>query len=114
MKKGLLTLFVLVSILINQGVRAQEDMPKQLDKGTGYFGVLFSYSKNVKENVKNLLENTKYSTAVSTSTNMAGGYFFKKNFAVGMGVTFDSKKDEAESINTFGPNTLSNAELYSW
>ncbi|WP_268036353.1 DUF3575 domain-containing protein [Algoriphagus sp. PAP.12] len=107
-------LLILLSFFSNQAIAQFDEAPKKLEKNTGYVGLLFSYSQNSKENSKVLLDNVKYSKSSSTSVNTGGGYFFKENFAVGMGVTYDSNLSEAESINTFGPNTLSDSEVFSW
>lgn len=108
------SVLILLTVFSSNAFAQFGDPPKKLEKNTGYVGLLFSYSQNTKENTKNLLENVKFDKTSSTSVNTGGGYFFKENFAVGMGITYDSKLSDTESINTFGPNTISDSQVFSW
>lgn len=77
-------------------------------------GILVSYANTKKENNKTLLENVKYSDITKFSVSSAGGYFFKKHFSVGLGFDYGAEKENIESINTFGPNTVSDRNVKTY
>ncbi|ULQ53197.1 outer membrane beta-barrel protein [Flavihumibacter fluvii] len=93
---------------------AQSDGGKVLDKKTAYIGLLLSYTNTTKENTKSTFENIKYAKASESSIKTGGGYFFKKNFAVGLAFSYGAEKENMESINAVGPNTITDQDLQTF
>jgi Protein of unknown function (DUF3575) len=93
---------------------AQSEGGKALDKKTAFIGLLFSYTNTTKENTKSTLENIKFAKASEASINTGGGYFFKKNFAVGFGFSYGSEIENMETINVIGPNTFTDQDLKTY
>ncbi|MBU3821528.1 hypothetical protein KO566_05600 [Flavobacteriaceae bacterium XHP0103] len=114
-KKGaLLFMFVFFTGVFALIAQSQTQGKTPLDKNSAFVALLLSYDKTKKENNKNLLENVKFSDVSSFSVRSAGGYFFKKYFAVGLGFDYTSDKENSENINTFGPNTLVEKQLQTF
>jgi hypothetical protein len=114
MKRVFLLLTVVVFQLVAYKAVAQPESGKVLDKKTAYIGLLLSYTNTTKENAKSTFENTKYGKATEVSIKTGGGYFFKKNFAVGLGFSYGSDKEQTESINGIGPNTFFDQDLQTF
>jgi hypothetical protein len=93
---------------------AQSGGGKILDKKAAFINLLFSYANTTQENTKTTLENIKYSKASEASINTGGGYFFKKNIALGLGFSYGAEKENMETINNIGPNTFSDQDLKTY
>lgn len=109
--------FLLLTVmyqLVTLQLKAQSEKKEPLDKKSGFVALLLSYSNTKKENSKSLLENVKTSDVSNFSVRSGGGYFFKKYFAVGLGLDYGSEKEKAENINTFGPNTILDRHLRTY
>lgn len=110
-----ITFLVMVVIFQMQAYLAiaQSEEGKVLDKKTAFVALLLSYTNTTEENTKSTIENIKYAKSSETSVQTGGGYFFKNNFAVGVGITYGSEKSNMETINNLGPNTFTNQNLAS-
>lgn len=111
--KNMLLLGIFAQLLTVQ-LAAQSEEKKFLDERSAFVNLLFAYSNTKKENSNTLLENVKSSNATNFSIRTGGGYFFKKYFAAGFGLVYDSEKENAEKINTFGPNTILDRDIQSY
>jgi len=114
MKFKSILLLCIFSQIVTLQLTGQSEEKKFLDERSAFVNLLFSYSNTKKENSNSLLENVKSSNVTNFSIRTGGGYFFKKYFAGGLGLVYDSEKENAEKINTFGPNTFLDRDLQSY
>ncbi|ULQ57598.1 hypothetical protein KJS94_05215 [Flavihumibacter rivuli] len=85
-----------------------------LEKKTAYVGLLLSYTNSTKEYVEELFQELKYARSVQFSIQTGGGYFIKKNTAIGLGLGIEGESSDQEAINAIGPNTFTNKNIHSY
>lgn len=81
----------------------------RLDRGRAFLTLNLDYGSAKKENVASLFEDLNYSNEKDGSILLGGGWFFKENAAVGLGLSLGRSSLSKEVPNFIGPPTVTDS-----
>lgn len=85
-----------------------------LAKGSAFVGLSLNYADTKQDNIQTVLENLTFSRQKDMTVLVDGGWFFRENAAVGLGLGLGNSSLSKEVANRVGPPTVTESDVHSY